>query len=143
MRRLACAALTLTLALGGTALAAVQTVAVVHSGSATYVAGRTIVVRATVDLPNSCWSNPRFIAPARGVQPDADGVVPIRIVADSKEGDGIMCAMIFRPGVTAPALRWRHYPAHGLTAVRLIGSRTPLVAPLTNEGHQEGSTIQP
>ena len=55
MRRLTCAAFVFAiLGAGGTAMAAEQTVAVVHSGSATYSAGRTIVVRATVDLPNSC-----------------------------------------------------------------------------------------
>jgi hypothetical protein len=130
MRLLACGAITLVLSLGGTALAAVQTVAVVHSASATFGARHTIVVRATVDLPNSCWSNPRFAAPARGVQPDADGVVSILVVADSKEGAGVMCAMIYRPGVAVPALRWTHYPAHGLKAVRVTGSRTPVVAAL-------------
>jgi hypothetical protein len=134
MRRLACAAITVVLGLGGTALAAVQTVPVVHSASATFGARRTIVVRATVDLPNSCWSNPRFATPARGVQPDADGVVSIRIVADSEEAPGVMCSMIFRSGVVVPTLRWTHHPAHGLKAVRLIGSRTPLDAALANEG---------
>jgi hypothetical protein len=134
MRRLACAALTLFLGSGGTALAAVKTVEVVHSASAAYGAGGAIIVRATVDLPNSCWSNPRFIAPARGVRPDADGVVQIRIVADSKEAPGVMCSMIFRPGVVVPALRWSHHPAQGLRAVRLIGSRTPLSAALESEG---------
>jgi len=134
MRRLACAAITVVLGLGGTALAAVQTVAVVHSASATFGPKHTIVVRATVDLPNSCWSNPRFAAPARGVQPDEDGVVQIRIVADSREAPGVMCSMIFRPAVVVPALRWAYHHAHGLRAVRLIGSRTPLVAALANEG---------
>jgi hypothetical protein len=134
MRYLACAALILTFAAVGPALAAVQTVAVVHSASASYGAGGAIVVHATVDLPNSCWSNPRFSRPARDVRPDEDGVVPIRIVADSKEAPGVMCAMIFRPGVVVPTLRWTHHPTRGLRAVRLIGSQTTLVAPLTNQG---------
>jgi hypothetical protein len=133
MRNLACATLFLTVAAIGPALAAEQTVAVVHSASAISGAGGAIIVHATVDLPNSCWSNPHFSLPGRGVQPDEDGVAPIRIVADSKEAPGVMCAMIFRPGVVVPALRWAHHPARGLRAVRLIGSRTSLVAPLTNE----------
>ena len=129
MRRLTCAAFVFAiLGAGGTAMAAEQTVAVVHSGSATYSAGRAIVVRATVDLPNSCWSNPRFIAPSRRVRPDADGVVPILIVAKSKEGSRVMCSMIYRPGISVPTLRWTHYPANGLKAVRLIGTRAPVAA---------------
>jgi len=126
MRGLAWAALVLVF--GEPALAAEQPVAVVHSASAAYGPARTIIVRATIDLPNSCWSNPRFEGPARGVRPDANGVVPILIVAESKEGAGVMCSMIYRPDVSVPALRWTRYPAHGLKAVKLIGTQTPMVA---------------
>jgi hypothetical protein len=132
MRWLSCAAPFVIFGASGAALE--QTVAVVHSASATYGAGRTIVVRATVDLPNSCWSNPRFMAPSRGVRPDADGVVPILIVAKSMEGSGVMCSMVYRPDVSVPAFRWTHYPAHGLKAVKLIGTRTTIVATVGGDG---------
>jgi hypothetical protein len=135
-RLLTAAAVLLLSGASGAALAAEQPVAVVHSASAGYspTSRHTIIVRATVDLPNSCWSNPRFQHPARGVEPDADGVVPITVVADSSEGAGVMCSMIFRPAVHVPALHWTTYPAKGLKAVRVIGSTTPIVATVARSG---------
>lgn len=130
MRLLTCAAIMAIVSGGGAALAAEQTVAVVHSASAGYsrTSNHTIIVRATVDLPNSCWSKPRFKAPERGVQPDADGVVAIAVVVDSSEGPGVMCSMIFRQGVSVPSLYWTNYPTNGLKAVRVIGAGTPALA---------------
>jgi hypothetical protein len=130
MHRLAGVALIMVLAANGAALAAVQTVAVVHSASAAY-GDNAIIVHATVDLPNSCWANPRFVEPKSHVQPGPDGAVAITVVADSSEGAGVMCAMIYRPGVDVPPLRWTGYPAKGPTAVRVVGSATPVVAAIT------------
>ena len=55
MRLLICASLLLSASPGAAALAAKQTIAVVHSASAAYspTARHTIIVRATVDLPPS------------------------------------------------------------------------------------------
>src|ERR1022692_601963 len=77
------------------ALAAVVTIAEVKSGSAQMSAdGRAIVVSASVDLPNGCWTNPRVQAPDPGVRPDAEGSVAINVVADSDAGPGRACSMI-------------------------------------------------
>jgi hypothetical protein len=136
MRLQICAALVAIACGGGAALAAEQTVAVVHSASAGYsrTTKHTIIVRATVDLPNSCWSKPRFKAPDRGVQPDAEGVVAIAVVVDSSEGPGVMCSMIFRQGVSVPSLHWTNFPTKGLKAVKVIGAGTPVVATIARTG---------
>jgi hypothetical protein len=130
VRLLTCAALLQLFSGVGPALAAVETIAVVHSASAGYstTAKHTIVVRAKVDLPNSCWANPRFKAPDPSLKPDAHGVVPITIIADSSEGAGVMCSMIYRPGVRVPALHWTTYPPTQLKAVKVIGSKVPIIA---------------
>jgi hypothetical protein len=130
--RLAPCVVLLSLVLGGgAAVAAEQTVAEVGTASAAYSGGarHAIVVRATVDLPNTCWSNPHFVKPRRGARPDADGVVSITVIAESTEGPGSACGMIIQQ-VRVPALRWTTYPASGLKAVRVIGSRTAVVAPV-------------
>jgi hypothetical protein len=131
MRRLTCAALLLTVFAATIASATEQTIRDVATGSAVFSGKhrREIIVRADVDLPNSCWSNPRFEKPARGQVPDADGVVPLTVVADVSEAPGTACAMIFRR-VPVPALRWRAYPINGLKAVKLIGARRFLTVPI-------------
>ncbi len=136
MRLLALTALSLMVFGGEAARAAEQTVPVVHTASARHSASerRTIIVSGTVDLPNSCWTNPRFQPPPPGAKADADGVVPITVVADSSEGPGVACAMIFRQGVKVPSLHWTHYPSKGLRAVKVIGSRTPVIAPIQTAG---------
>jgi hypothetical protein len=128
MRRLASLAVIMFLGASWPALAGVRTVAIVHSASAAYTGDHSIIVQATVDLPNSCWANPRFLPPKANVAPDAGGAVAITVVADSSEAAGVMCAMIYRQGVTVPALRWTGYTAKGLKAVRVIGSTTPVTA---------------
>ena len=115
---------------GGAARAAEQTIGVVQTASARYSTQNrhTVIVQATVGLPNSCWANPRFQTPAAGLKPDADGVVTITVVATSSEGPGVMCAMIFRTGIKVPTLYWRTYETKGLKAIKLVGSTTPVVA---------------
>jgi len=126
------------LAAAASASASEQIIPVVHSAQAAYAspARRTIVVRATVDLPDSCWSNPRFSRPSRHVRPDTDGVVQIAIVADSSARPGIMCAMIYRPAVAVRPLRWTTFP-HGLTSVRLVGQRTSVTVEVGANGPAE------
>jgi hypothetical protein len=115
--------------LPASALAAVVTVADVRAGSAVISPnGGSITVRATVALPNGCWTDPRVVAPAPGAMPDAQGVVSISVVADSSAGPGRMCSMIYRPAVAVRPLVWTHFPATGLKAIRLVGARTPFVA---------------
>jgi hypothetical protein len=106
-----------------------QTIRDIATGSAVYSGKnqRAIIVQATVDLPNSCWSHPRFQRPARGVRPDADGVVPLTIVADSAESPGVACSMIFRQA-PVPPLHWTTFPKSGLKAVKLIGARRFITA---------------
>ena len=129
LRLLARAALLLFVCASGAAFAAEQTVLVVHSASAAYgVKGKhTITIRAKVDLPNSCWSNPRFQPPDSNTMPGADGIVPITVIVDSSEGPGIACSMIYQQAVNVPVLHWTSYPAHGLKAIKVIGSRSPVV----------------
>jgi len=115
------------------AVGAERPVEVVHSASAAYSATQphTIVVDATVDLPNSCWSNPRFQTPAPGAVPDANGTIDVTILADYSGGPGMACGMIFRPAVKVPELLWSTYPKAGLRAVNVVGSTTSVVAPVS------------
>ena len=113
------------------ALAATAVVPVIHAASARYSADhRAIIVRASVDLPNACWSRPRLKPPQAGGQPDVDGVIVITAVAHSAEGPGLACPMLYRPNVPMPTLRWRGFPRAGLKAVRIVGDRTPITVPL-------------
>jgi len=115
----------------GNAVAAVLPVADVRAASATLSAdGRELVVRASVDLPNGCWTEPRILAPGADAAPDADGVATLTVVADSSAGAGHMCSMMFRRGVEASPVTWTGFPA-GLKAVRLLGSRTPVTATIS------------
>jgi hypothetical protein len=129
MRAMAFAPLAL-IALAGAASAKPTPAPVVHAASAQYSATKahTIVVHASVDLPNSCWSNPRLRAPPRGAKPDAHGTMRMTVIVDSSEAPGTACSMIFRPGVEAPPLFWTGYPRTGLKAIKVIGSQTPVVA---------------
>jgi hypothetical protein len=120
------------------ALAEVVTVAKVISASADMSAdGRTIMVSAGVDLPNGCWTNPRVVAPDPSVRPDAQGVVALSVVADSDAGPGQRCSMIYRTNAPATPLHWEAFPQPGLRAVKLVGSLTPLVVPVTEAGHAD------
>jgi hypothetical protein len=120
------------------AVAAVRTVEVVKSAEAR-VAGRTLTLEATVQLPNGCWSNPRFARPSRDAAPDADGVVPVKVVADSSEGPGLACPMIVRPPVAVPALKWRGFPG-GLKAVKVEGWRVSALARVNPRGTNSPSS---
>jgi len=132
MRPTLCLALLLSCLGSASAVAAVLPVPDVRTASAELSAdGRAIVVRASVDLPNGCWTEPRIVPPGGAAAPDASGVVTLTVAADSSAGAGHMCSMIFRPGVEARELRWTGFPASGLKAVRLIGSRTPLTVTIS------------
>ncbi|HLK24072.1 MAG TPA: hypothetical protein VKT30_05395 [Caulobacteraceae bacterium] len=134
MRPLTWTTLALLLIVPDVAAAATKTIPVVHSAQAAYsrTARHTIVVQASVDLPNSCWSNPRFQRPAAGVKPDAGGAVMLVVVADNAERPGLMCAMMYRPGVAVPPLRWTTYPKR-LKAITVTGSQQAVTAPVTGE----------
>jgi hypothetical protein len=71
--------------------------------------------------------DPRIQAPASGVQPDAQGVVTLRVVADSSAGPGVACPMFLRPNTPLTPLRWMAPPA-GLKSIRVVGSRTAALA---------------
>jgi hypothetical protein len=85
----------------------------------------TITITATVQLNDSCWSNPRFMPPLTGPRPPPGTVVPIEVLADYTTGK--MCAMVVRK-VPVPVLNWRIYPNPRLRAVKVIGSQHPVTA---------------
>jgi hypothetical protein len=118
-------AIALALAAAAPAFAARKVVAVVHAASAE-VRGGVLEVDASVDLPNTCWSNPRF-GPVPHHPPDASGALTIEVVATSTEAPGRACGMVYRPAVSVPALRWPH-PPRGLHSLNVVGSRTPASA---------------
>jgi hypothetical protein len=107
------------------AAAAVKTVEVVKSAEAR-VTDHTLVVKATVQLPNGCWSRPRFVRPADAA-PDAEGVISVKVVADTSEGPRLACPMIVRPPIAVPPLEWRRFP-HGVKGVKVEGWRVPAIA---------------
>jgi hypothetical protein len=109
------------------AAAAVVTVPDVTSATATMSpGGRELVVEASITL-GGCMDDPRVQAPMSGVQPDAQGVVTLSVVADSSAGPGIACPMFLRPNTPVTPLHWKAPPA-GLKSVRVLGLRTPAVA---------------
>lgn len=118
------------LAMHGLAASAEGIVTIRDVKSATAVMSadrRSILVSATVDLPNGCWRNPRVTAPPAGAAPDSSGTVDMPVIADSTAGPGLACPMIYRPNVPATPLQWTAFP-EGVKAVRLIGERTSAVA---------------
>jgi hypothetical protein len=122
-----CAAAAAMSVQAASATAGVVTIADVTSASATLSpGGRELVVEASITL-SGCLDNPRVQAPASGVQPDAQGMVTLSVVADSSAGPGVACPMFLRPNTPVTPLHWMAPPA-GLKAVRLLGSHTPAVA---------------
>jgi hypothetical protein len=120
------------LAMQGVAACAEGVVTIRDVKSATAVMSadhHSILVSANVDLPNGCWRNPRVTARPAEAAPDASGTMDIQVVADSTAGPGLACPMIYRPNVPAAPLQWTTFP-EGVKAVRLVGERTPVVAPI-------------
>lgn len=119
----------------GAALAAEMTVPMVLAASAGYspTEPHTIIVRAQVRLDNGCWSNPHFQPPDAKATPDAQGVLPITVVADSSAGPDVMCAMHVTD-LDVPPLHWAANPNMGLKAVRVIGSRGAVTATVRSTG---------
>lgn len=70
-----------------------------------------IVVRATVELPNGCWSSPRLLPPRAPA--DAHAVAPIYAVAPSRVRPRVMCTMIVR---REDVSTWWHVEASGASA---------------------------
>lgn len=144
-RLLARAAFLLFVCASGTAFAEEQTVRVVYSASAVYsvMGEHAITIHAEVDLPNSCWSNPRFQPPDSNTMPDADGIVPITVIVESSEGPGIACSMIYRRAVNVPLLHWTSYPASGLKGIKVIGSRSPVVVTIRRANSEKNPRQSP
>jgi hypothetical protein len=107
------------------AIAATKVVAVVHTATAEFHGG-VLVVNASVDLPNTCWSRPRFAGIPHGA-PGPEGQLRLDVVATSIERPGRMCGMVVRPAVAVPALRWTR-PPQTLRSLNVTGSSTPVVA---------------
>jgi hypothetical protein len=108
------------------AAATTKTVPTVISATARWsTLPNTITITATVQLNDSCWSNPRFMPPLTGPRPSPGTVAPIEVLADYATGK--MCAMIVRK-VQVPVLNWRIYPNPRLRAVKVIGSQHPVTA---------------
>jgi len=120
-----CAAAAMSLQ-AASATAGAVTVADVTSATATLSpGGRELVIEASITL-GGCMDDPRVQAPASGVQPDAQGMVTLSVVADSSAGPGVACPMFLRPNTPVTPLHWLA-PPPGLKSVRLLGSRTPVV----------------
>jgi hypothetical protein len=83
----------------------------------------TLAIKATVQLNDACWTNPRFMPPLTGAKPPAGEVAPIEVVADYATGK--ICAQVVRT-VAVPTLNWRIYPNPKLTGVKIIGSVHPV-----------------
>ena len=111
-------------AAGDPALSATQEpVATVISAAARWAGPDTITVNAVVQLNDSCWSDPRFVAPLNLRPGPPSPVVPIWVMADHETGK--MCAQIVRTAVV-PTYKWRTSPGPRPTAVKVFGSAHPL-----------------
>ena len=135
MRSLFAIASTVLLGIAGAALAAEKTVPTVLSAAAEYstTERHTIIIQARVRLDNGCWSNPRFQRPDAKAAPDTQGVLPITVVADSSEGPDVMCAMHVTDA-DVPPLHWSGYPNRVLKALKVVGSREPVVVSVPGAG---------
>jgi hypothetical protein len=123
MRNLAWLGAAALAAMATTAAAEVKVVPTVLSGSAAWSrTPNTIVLNATVQLNDSCWSKPRFRPPLANVKQSGD-TAPIEIVADYAAGK--ICAQLVRK-VALPSYKWRIYPNPALKSVKYVGSATPV-----------------
>jgi hypothetical protein len=111
-------------AMASGAAAETATVPVVLIGSAGWsTLPNTIVLNATVQLNDSCWSNPRFMPPLAGAKSAPGQTAQIPILADHVTGK--MCAQVVRQ-VKVPTRNWRFYPNPALTSVKFVGSSQPV-----------------
>lgn len=113
-------------------IAHTATVAVVKKASAGYspVMHHTIVVRAQVELPTSCWSHPRLKPRVMGDLPE--GEVGFAVLADVSVRPGTMCAQHVRT-VWAPAFRWTTYPS-GVKSIHVVGTSEAADADIRRTG---------
>jgi len=128
MRNLAWLGAAALVATATTAAAEVKVVPTVLSGSAAWSkTPNTIVLKAVVQLNDSCWSKPQFRPPLANVKQAGD-TAPIEIVANYATGK--ICAQVVTKAPVGP-YNWRIYPNPKLKSVKYVGSTTPVTVQIS------------